>query len=255
MNDQEQENFVNEQKQVKNEQKQVRSMNKQQRTRLSQGVILAVIGVVALVGIGLIWLLYCSIFGCGIGNGTSTPVVQITDTPVPTPTRGPIVTILAIKSKAELATVEYNTVVEIHKESLPEGMIDEFFGTKEQLLMLVYGNVQAGFDLEKLEEKNLWVDGTRVRLVLPAPEILNSSIDFDRTHTVNYENNLLFSENNPDLQKSALAEAQKLIEQSALEEGVLDKANDYGKLYYENFLRSLGFTEVEVVTNAQVFER
>jgi hypothetical protein len=60
--------------------------------------------------------------------------------------------------------------------------------------------------------------------------------------------------NNPNLQGEALAEAQIAIEQAALEQGILDKANTHGKLYYENFLRSLGFTEVEVVTNAQVFE-
>ncbi|MCK6625173.1 MAG: DUF4230 domain-containing protein [Anaerolineae bacterium] len=225
-------------------------MSGREQTQLSQKTIWAAIAAVALVGVGLIGLLIYFITQNGNGNGTATPIAKDTATP----TRGPIITILAIKSKAELATVEYNTVVEIRKESLPEGMIDEFFGTKEQLLMLVYGNVQAGFDLEKLEEENLWVNGTRVRLVLPAPEILNSSIDFERSHTVNYENNLLFSQNNPDLQKEAMGEAEKLIEQSALENGILNKANDYGKLYYENFLRSLGFTEVEVVTNAQVFE-
>lgn len=203
------------------------------------------IALAALVGISLIAFLGGSIIG------DPTPSAVATSEPSPTPT---VVTIQAIKSQAKLSTVEYNTVAEIYRESVPDGWLDGVLGRKEKLLMLVYGDVQAGFDLEKLKAEDLWTDGTRVRLVLPAPEIINSSIDFDRTHIVYYENNLLLEDNNPNLQGEALEEAQKAIEQGALNEGILDKANDYGKLYYENFLRSLGFTEVEVVVNAQIFE-
>jgi hypothetical protein len=64
----------------------------------------------------------------------------------------------------------------------------------------------------------------------------------------------MFDENNPNLQGEALEQAQQAVEQAALEEGVLERANEYGKLYYENFLYSLGFTDVEVVIDAQIFE-
>ena len=185
------------------------------------------------------------------------PSLPPTATPLPTntPLPPPVVTIQSIKAQAKLTTVEYNTVTEIYRENVPEGWLNDLLGTKERLLMLVYGDVQAGFDLEKLKEEDLWTDGKRVRLILPAPEILNTSIDFDQTHIVYYENNIVLEKNNPNLQGEALEEAQKAIQQAALQNGVLDKANNYGKLYYENFLRSLGFTEVEVVTNAQIFQK
>jgi hypothetical protein len=91
-------------------------------------------------------------------------------------------------------------------------------------------------------------------LVLPAPEIISSSIDFERTRIIYYENNLLLDDNNPNLQGEALAQAKDAIEQAALEAGILDQANDFGQLYFENFLYSLGFTEVEVVVDAQIFK-
>ncbi len=205
------------------------------------------IAVAALVGIALIAFFVGRLF---------PPALPPTATPLPTqtPLPPPVVTIQGIKAQAKLSTLEYNTVTEIYREEVPDGWIDGLLGTKERLLMLVYGDVQAGFDLEKLEEGDLWTDGKRVRLVLPAPEILSSTIDFDRTHIVYYENNLILEDNNPNLQGEALEEAQKAIQEAALKEKILDKANTHGKLYYENFLRSLGFTEVEVVTNAQVFE-
>lgn len=205
------------------------------------------IATAALIGIALIAFFAGRLF-------PPPPPPTATPLPTQTPLPPPVVTIQGIKAQAKLSTIEYNTVTEIYREEVPEGWFDELLGTKERLLMLVYGDVQAGFDLEKLKNGDLWTDGQRVRLVLPAPEILNTSIDFDRTHIVYYENNLILEKNNPNLQGEALEEAQKAIEEAALKEKILDKANNYGKLYYENFLRSLGFTEVEVVTNAQVFE-
>jgi hypothetical protein len=166
----------------------------------------------------------------------------------------PVVSLQTIQSQAKLSTVEYGTVTEIYNETPPEGLIDEFFGNKERLLMLVYGDVEAGFDLSKMDEDDIWTDGVRVRLVLPPPEILNTHIDFDRTHVVYYENDLIFDHNNPNLQGEALQQAEDAIKQAALAEGVLQRANEYGKLYYENFLYSLGFEDVEVVVDAQIFK-
>jgi hypothetical protein len=207
------------------------------------------VALAALLGIGLIAFL--------IGR-LSISSAAVTPTPLPTPTNTPlpppVVTIQGIKAKADLSTVEFNTVAEIYNETAAEGWLDTLLGTKESLLMLVYGDVQAGFDLDKLNEEDLWTDGTRVRLVLPAPEILNSSIDFEQTHIVFYENKLIFDDNNPNLQGEALAQSKKAIEQAALENGILDKANEYGQVYFENLLYSLGFTDVEVVVDAQIFE-
>jgi hypothetical protein len=213
-----------------------------------QFFVLAGIALVALVGVGLIAFFAGTLLG-EVPEPSPTPPPP-TDTPLPPP----VITIQGIKSQAKLATVEYSTITEIYNENVPEGWLDDLLGTKERLLMLVYGDVQAGFDLEKLEEKNLWTDGTRVRLVLPAPEILNTSIDFDRTHIVYYENNLILDDNNPNLQGEALAQAQEAVEKAALEAGILNQANDYAQLYYERFLYSLGFTEVEVVVDAQLFK-
>jgi hypothetical protein len=215
-----------------------------------QYLILGAIIVAALMGIGLIAYLVGTLMDSSLGTTAATATVEPTDTPIPPP----VVTINGIKSQAKLATVEYSTITEIYSENLPEGWLDEFLGTKERLLMLVYGDVRAGFDLDKLPEEGLWTDGTRVRLVLPAPEILNSSIDFDQTHIVYYENNLIFDENNPNLQGEALKQAKSAIEQAAVEGGILERANDYGQLHFENFLYSLGFTEVEVVVDAQIFK-
>lgn len=221
-------------------------MNKQDKR---QYLLLGAIAVAALLGVGLIAFLAGSLLG-GETAAAPTATAPPTDTPLPPP----VVTIQGIRSQAKLSTVEQTTVTEIYNENVPDGWLDGLLGTKERLLMLTYGSVQAGFDLEKLDEDQLWTDGKRVRLVLPAPEIISSSIDFERTRIIYYENSLLLDDNNPNLQGEALAQAKDAIEQAALEAGILNQANDFGRLYFENFLYSLGFTEVEVVVDAQIFK-
>ncbi len=214
-------------------------MNQTQR----QYIIIGVVAFVALACIGSFTYL------AGTFAGQINPPAA-TSTPLPPP----VVNIQSIKSQAKLSTVEYSTITEIYNETAPEGLVDEFFGNKEQILILVYGDVEAGFDLKKLDDNHIWTDGTRIKLVLPAPEILNTTIDFERTHVVYYENDLIFDNNNPNLQGDALRQAKIAIQDAAIQEDILGQANEYGKLYYENFLYSLGFTDVEVVVDAQIFE-
>jgi hypothetical protein len=94
----------------------------------------------------------------------------------------------------------------------------------------------------------LWTDGTRVQLHLPAPEILSTDIDYQRTHVVYYEKSLLI-QHDPNLGQETMKTAEDAIQQAALEADVLENAAKYGQLYFENFLRSLGFTEVQVVVD------
>ena len=222
-------------------------MSQSQSTKSQTGIWI-IIGLGALIGVALVAFLAGRLLSGVAAAPTPTPLP--TETPLPPP----VVTIQGIKSQAKLTTVEQTAVAEIYNENLPDGWLDEFLGTKEQILILTYGQVRAGFDLDKLTEENLWTDGESVRLVLPAPEILNSSLDFDRTRIVYYENNILLDDNDPNLQGEALAQAKESLEKAALEAGILNQANDFGQIYFENFLYSLGFTNVEVVVDAQIFK-
>lgn len=163
-----------------------------------------------------------------------------------TPTPAPIiVTIDSITPLAELATVSYKTMADITNERIPND-IRKDLGAKEQIVMLVYGEVKAGFDLTKLTDKNLWVDGKRVQLTLPPPEILSTAIDYDRTRIITYKKSFLVG-NDPELERETLKLAKNAIMKSALEGDVLEMARNYGRLYFENHLRSLGFEEVKVI--------
>ena len=167
--------------------------------------------------------------------------------PTGTPAPAPSVTITNIRGMAELATVEYQAIAEVPNERVPDD-VRKYLGVKEQILLIAYGDVKAGFRLEKLTESDLWTDGRRVQLHLPAPEILTTSIDHKRSHAVTYQGSLLLS-HDVNFEKDTLGIAEGALEQAAIEAKILENAGKYGQLFFENFLRSLGFTEVKVIVN------
>lgn len=170
--------------------------------------------------------------------------------PTPTPSITERITIKPptlreIQQMAELSTVKFALTAEIANERVP----DDFrarLGIKEELLLLAYGEVSAGFDLSKMEQKDIWVDGTRIQLTLPPAEILYSRLDPERTRVIYYNKSILV-ERDISMEGKARQEAEQAIREAALEQEILDHANKYGELFFANWLRSMGFTEVQVV--------
>jgi hypothetical protein len=168
----------------------------------------------------------------------------------PTPSTTEIITvkpptIREIQQMAELSTVKFSLSAEVYDERLP----DDFrasLGVKEELLLLAYGEVAAGFDLSKMDDSDIWVDRTRVQLHLPPPEILYSRLDTERTRVVYYNKSILM-ERDITMEGKAREEAEKAIRDAALEGEILEHASRYGEAFFSNWLRSMGFTEVQVI--------
>jgi hypothetical protein len=158
-----------------------------------------------------------------------------------------VVSIEEIRQAAELATVKYTLSTDITSTRVPDD-IRQLFGVKEEIVLIAYGEVAAGFDLGELEETDLWTDGTRVQLHLPAPKILYTRLDNERTHVV-YYNKSWFIDHDVNLEGQARQEAEHTIQQAALEGEVLQRAGEYGQLFFANWFYSMGFTEVQVVIN------
>lgn len=172
---------------------------------------------------------------------TNTPTLTPTSTASPTPT--PI--IFNIRDLGRLETTEFAMRTVIDLENDPSNLWQELVGT-DKLMLIAEGEVVAGFDLQKIDQKkDIQVQGTSIKIMLPAPEILYSRIDNEKTYVYERRTGLL-TQPDPTLESRARLLAEKNLTEWAEGRGIRQKAEAAGRVYLENFLRSLGFTKITI---------
>ena len=172
---------------------------------------------------------------------TSTP----TRTPRPslTPSPTPIIVITGIHAFGRLETAQYTLRDIVEMKDAPSNILEHF--SQDRLLLIAEGEVVAGFDLTKIEDDDIVAYHDSVLLWLPEPEILYTRIDNENTFVYERETGL-FRRPDPDLETTARRLAEQQIHDWALERGILEDAEEFGVLYLENFLHSLGFNKVGI---------
>ncbi len=115
------------------------------------------------------------------------------------------------------------------------------FGDK--ILLIAHGEVIAGFDLSSLQNDSVVVNGQTVTLNLPAPQILTTKLDEQKTRVYDRRQGLL-SKGDKDLESKARAAAEESIRKAACEENILGEAEKNGRSQLSSLLKALGFTTV-----------
>jgi hypothetical protein len=154
--------------------------------------------------------------------------------------------LVAVRDLARLESAQYHVerVIELRDRQ------SRFFGlvtAEDAILLVAVGEVTAGVDLSLLREADVTVDraGGMARLTLPAPQVLSVRLDNERTWTYSRTTDLL-AQRHEDLETRARQEAERTLEQSALEGGILDRAREQAARTIESLVHSLGYAEVTI---------
>jgi len=164
--------------------------------------------------------------------------------PARTTTR-PVV-VEGIRELNQLATVRMTESVLITRESGGTGLGRIFSG--ERVLLVAVGEVEAGVDLANMGEEDVQIDGDRVTIRLPEPEILSTSLDEDETSVYDRDFGPLNFRPDDELVEEARDEAVERVEEAARENDVLDSARRNAEDSIRAFVTTLGFEEVEFVS-------
>jgi Protein of unknown function (DUF4230) len=201
-------------------------------------------------GTTLVLAFVIAVVGVGLGVALSTqsfmqrvPVIGpllFEEQPART-TTSPVV-VEGIQDLNQLATVRWRESVVVTRQS--GGTELERFLTGEKVLLVATGDVEAGVNLASLGRDDVQVDGKKVTIRLPKPEVLSTSLDEDKTRVYDRDFGLLNLRPDDDLVEEARAEAVDRIEQSARDEDILDQANQNAEDSIRAFVTSLGFEEV-----------
>lgn len=185
-------------------------------------------------GVGLAWYgdrlpLVGALFADGGTKTTTSPVV-----------------VEGVQDLNQLATARWTESVVITKESGDSSL--ERFLTGEKIVLVATGEVEAGVDLASLSEDDVEVDGEKVTIRLPEPEVLSSSLDEEKTAVYDRDQGILRLRPDDELVGEARREAEQEITTTAEENGILDYASGNAEDSIRAFVTTLGFEEVEFVS-------
>lgn len=219
-------------------------MERRQRSSLFSILVgLAVLIMVAVIGYLLIDTAL-SIRDSVLGGprGVGTQIDQIVN-PTPTIAVDPVTVILEIRALSRLETASY-TIEKIITAESGEGPLGFLF--RDRLLLVAHGQVIAGVDLGRMSEDDIQVVGDRVFVTLPAAEVFVTTLDNDQTYVYDRETALFGQQ--VDLETLARQAAEGAILEAALEDGILELAQNNAENVIRTLLLGLGFNEVVFVT-------
>lgn len=114
------------------------------------------------------------------------------------------------------------------------------FGDK--ILLIAHGQVIAGFDFSQMSDKDISVSDKSIRMTLPKPQILVTTLDNTQTKVYDRSRGLL-NPGDKDLESKARSAAENSIKEAACQGGILKQASENGKKQLTLFLTALGFEE------------
>jgi hypothetical protein len=160
--------------------------------------------------------------------------------PTPTIVPDPVTIIHEVRSLARLETVQYS-VEKVITAEIRQDIFAPLFGDK--LLFIAHGVVIAGVDLEKLKPEDLWMENDIVYVRLPQAEVFIATLDNDKSYVYDRETGL-FTHGDLNLESTARQAAEEEIAKAALNDGIVDLAQQNAENYLGRLIRGLGFTEV-----------
>lgn len=160
---------------------------------------------------------------------------------------GPTV-VESIQELSELTSVEMVEYTTIEKGD-DRGFLNFLAG--DRLFMFAVARIGAGVDLAKLTPESFVVDqetGTVV-VSLPAPEVFYAYLDTEATQVVDRDTGLL-TKGDVQLESDTRREAEAILLEQAIAEGILDNAQESAEETIANFLHGLGYSHVVIERSA-----
>jgi hypothetical protein len=155
--------------------------------------------------------------------------------------------LLAVRSLSRLETVAYHMerVIDLkHRQPRMFGLV----GAEDWILLIAVGDVIAGIDLAKLRDGDVIVEEKpgerRVRIRLPAAEVLSASLDNKRTYVHTRKTDMM-ADRSDQIETRARRLAEDSIREGALSSGILERARQGAEQTLSVLIRSLGFDQVE----------
>ncbi len=116
---------------------------------------------------------------------------------------------------------------------------------QNRLLMIAHGVVKAGVDLRKITKSDVSIDGDRLRLRLPRPQLVDTYLDESRTEVLERSTGIL-RQFDQQMEQDARRQALESIRKAARAAGILRDAEERTRLQLNALGVAAGFRAVDV---------
>ena len=182
-------------------------------------------------------------FGFFAGKHATKPALplapneRLSDTPT---------VLIAVRALARLESVAFHMERVIDLKDRQQALFG-LVQAEDAILLVAAGDVVAGVDLQKMVDGDVTIEPQvkRVRMRLPAPEILSTRLDNERTYVHTRRTDLL-AQRKDEIETRARQLAEASIREGALQASILDKAKQSAEHTLTALLRSLGYDQVVV---------
>ncbi|OQY31129.1 MAG: hypothetical protein B6243_08915 [Anaerolineaceae bacterium 4572_5.2] len=181
-----------------------------------------------------------------LNQANSAMQTQVSELLNPTPTiiPDPVTYINEVRSLARLETIQYS-VEKVVTCEVNQGTLGFAFGDK--VLFVGHGVVIGGIDMEKFTPENMKLENGVLYVTLPPAEVLIATLDNDKSYVYDRETGFL-SQPNMDLETNCRQAAEDEIYKAALEDGILDLAQQNAENYLAKFFTALGYENTIFLT-------
>ncbi len=169
-------------------------------------------------------------------SGLQTQVSELLH-PTPTIIPDPVTYINQIQALSRLETIQYSVEQVVTAEE-GQGTFGFLFGNK--MIVQVHGTVIAGIDMSKIQPGDLQMQNGVLTVKLPPAEIFVTTVDEDKSKVFNVQTGI-FAQPDPGMVLPALTGAKEKIQQAAVDDGILEIAQQNAVTYLTRFFAALGY--------------
>ncbi len=145
-----------------------------------------------------------------------------------------------VQTLSELVTVKYVMEKVIIFEDV------KWYG-ESRVMIVAHGIAKAGVDLGDLTQKDVTIEGTKIRVRLPRERITDVYLDDKATQVIERTTGVL-RQFDKDLEQNARSRAVDEIRVAARKNGILKDAKERAQIQLAHLFKEIGFTEVEWVS-------
>ncbi|MDJ0924255.1 MAG: DUF4230 domain-containing protein [Acidimicrobiia bacterium] len=162
---------------------------------------------------------------------------------------GPTV-VESVRDVAKLTTVEMVEYTTVEKGN-DFGWLNWARG--DRIFLFAVARIGGGVDMERVTTSNFEVDENTgsVTVQLPPAEIIFVEVDSEATQVYDRDTGL-FTKGDSQLETEARQIAEEILVKSALEHGILEKAQANARTTIEGLLMGVGYTEVTFVEESSL---